>query len=210
LTLTEQRRAAAADPEGLLVLLHGRGADEHDLFPLFDVFDPERRLLAVSPRGPLSLPPSGAHWYAVHEIGSPDPGTFLPTYALAGAWLDGLWEETGVGPERTVIGGFSQGAVMTWALGLGEGRRRPAALIALSGFMPSVMGWKLDLSPPLPPAAIGHGTYDPVISVDWSRRARDRLEAAGGSVVYRESPLAHTIDPRFAHELSGFVRDALP
>ncbi|MGZ8694587.1 MAG: alpha/beta hydrolase [Gaiellaceae bacterium] len=210
MTLAVERRPAGADPEGLLVLLHGRGADEHDLFPLFDVFDPERRLLGVSPRGPLSLPPGDAHWYAVREIGYPDPATFLPTYERAGAWLDQLWDETGIGPERTVLGGFSQGAVMTWALGLGEGRPRPAALIALSGFMPTVDGWELSLSPPLPPAAIGHGTSDPVIGVEWSRRARERLEAAGGTVVYRESPLPHTIDPRFAHELSGFVREAVP
>jgi phospholipase/carboxylesterase len=210
LTLAEQRRPADGDPEGLVVLLHGRGADEHDLFPLFDVLDPERRLLGVSPRGPLSFPPGGAHWYAVHEIGSPDPGTFLPTFELASRWLDALWDETGIRSERTVLGGFSQGAVMTWALGLGEGRPRPAALIALSGFMPTVEGWRLDLTPPLPPVAIGHGTFDPVIGVEWSRQARERLEAAGGSVVYRESPLPHTIDPRFAYELSGFVRDAVP
>ncbi len=166
--------------------------------------------MVVSPRGPLSFPPGGAHWYAVHEIGRPDPATFLPTFELAGGWLDALWAETGIGPERTVLGGFSQGAVMTWALGLGEGRPRPAALIALSGFMPTVSGWQLDLTPPLPPAAIGHGIHDPVISVDWSRQARERLEAAGGTVVYRESPLPHTIDPRFAYELAGFVREAVP
>jgi phospholipase/carboxylesterase len=208
LTLTERRRPASGEPEGLLVLLHGRGADEHDLFPLLDVFDPEQRLLGVTPRGPLSLPPGGAHWYAVREIGYPDPGTFLPTFELAAGWLDALQQETGLGPERTVLGGFSQGAVMTWALGLGEGRPRPSALIALSGFMPTVEGWQIDLSPPLPPAAIGHGAYDPVIAVDWSRQARERLEAAGGTVLYRESPLPHTIDPQFAYELAGFVRSA--
>ena len=52
-----------------------------DLLPLADILDPGRRLIAVLPRGPLRLPPGGAHWYAVHEIGSPDPGTFLPTFA---------------------------------------------------------------------------------------------------------------------------------
>jgi predicted esterase len=76
--------------------------------------------------------------------------------------------------------------------------------------MPTVDGWELDLSPPLPPAAFGHGTHDPVITVDWSRQARERIESAGGTVLYRESPMAHTIDPQFAHELAGFVRDALP
>jgi len=208
LTLAEQRRPARGEAAGLLVLLHGRGADELDLFPLLDVFDPEQRLLGVTPRGPLSLPPGGAHWYVVREIGYPDPSTFLPTFELASGWLDALQEETGLGPERTVLGGFSQGAVMTWALGLGAGRPRPSALIALSGFMPTVEGWQLDLEPPVPPAAIGHGTYDPVIAVDWSRQARERLEGAGGTVLYRESPLPHTIDPQFAYELAGFVGNA--
>ena len=55
------------------MLIHGRGADEHDLFPLADALDPERRLVAVLPRGPLRLPPGGAHWYVVYEVGRPDP-----------------------------------------------------------------------------------------------------------------------------------------
>jgi phospholipase/carboxylesterase len=198
-------RPAAGEPEGLLVLLHGRGADERDLFPLLDLLDPERRLLGVTPRGPLTLPPGGAHWYVVHEIGSPDPETFLPTYGAVSEWLDGL----GFAPERTVIGGFSQGAVMTYALSLGSGRPRPAASIALSGFMPTVPGFELDLEPPLPPVAIGHGTFDPVISVDWSRRAEETLEAAGADVFYREYPLPHAVDPGFLGELAPWIASKL-
>jgi len=208
-TIEHLERPAEGEPEGLLVLFHGRGADERDLYPLLDLLDPERRLLGVTPRGPLSLPPGGAHWYAVREIGYPDPATFLPTYELAHAWVDGLWAATGLGPERTVLGGFSQGAVMTYALGLGSGRQRPAALIALSGFMPTVPGFELDLEPPLPPAAIGHGTFDNVISVEWGRRARGQLEAAGAEVLYREYPLPHAVDPRFLAELAPWLRAAL-
>ncbi|HSC50914.1 MAG TPA: hypothetical protein VLD16_11680 [Gaiellaceae bacterium] len=205
MTIRHLERAAAGEPEGLLVLIHGRGADEHDLYPLLDLLDPERRLLGVTPRGPLSLPPGGAHWYAVHEIGYPDPATFLPTYAALGEWLDGL----GFEPERTVIGGFSQGAVMTYALGLAAGRPRPAALIALSGFMPTVAGFALELEPPLPPVAIGHGTLDPVISVDWSRRANGTLDEAGAEVLYREYPLPHAVDPRFLAELAPWLASRL-
>jgi len=208
-TLAYRERPAASEPEGLLVLFHGRGADEHDLFPLLDLLDPERRLLGVTPRGPLSLPPGGAHWYAVQEIGYPDPGTFLPTYEAASDWLASLAEETGIGLERTVLGGFSQGAVMTYALGLGRGRPRPAALVALSGFMPTVPGFELDLEPALPPVAIGHGSLDPVISVEWSRRAKQALEAAGTEVLYREYPLPHAIDPRFLVELAPWIASAL-
>jgi len=204
-------RPSAREPEGLVVLFHGRGADERDLYPLLDVFDPERRLLGVTPRGPLRLPPGGAHWYAVQEIGYPDPSTFSETYEAASAWLDDLGAEAGIGPDRTVLGGFSQGAVMTYALGLGEGRPRPAGLIALSGFMPSVPGFRLDLTPPLPPVAIAHGVRDPVIGVEWSRRARGVLEDAGAELVYRESPqLGHAIDPEVLRELPAWLRRALP
>jgi phospholipase/carboxylesterase len=203
------RRPSDGPPAGLLVLLHGRGADEDDLLPVAELLDPDRRLEVVAPRGPLSLPPGGAHWYAVRQIGFPDPATFLPTFASVSAWLDGIVEETGLGWGRTAVGGFSQGAVMTYALGLGAGRPRPAAMIALSGFMPTVPGFYLDLSAPLPPVAIGHGTYDPVIGVEWSRRARTALEDAGAEVVYLESPMPHTIDPGFLEELRPWLAQRL-
>jgi phospholipase/carboxylesterase len=204
-------RPAEQGPDGLLALFHGRGADERDLFPLLDLLDPERRLLGVTPRGPLVLPPGGAHWYVVREIGYPDPATFTQTYSRASAWLDALHAETGVPPERSVLGGFSQGAVMTYALGLGAGRPRPAALIALSGFMPTVPGFAFDLSRPLPPVVIGHGALDPVIGVEWSRRARRQLEDAGAELLYRETPdMGHAIDPDLIRELPAWIRRVLP
>jgi len=200
-TITHLERPAAGEPAGLLVLFHGRGADERDLFPLLDVLDPERRLLGVTPRGPLALPPGGAHWYAFQQVGYPDPPSFFETYRSAGEWLDGL----GFEPERTILGGFSQGSVMTYALGLGEGRPRPAAMVALSGFMPTVPGFELSLEAPLPPVAIGHGTFDNVISVEFARQAREALDGAGGEVLYREYPLAHSVDPDFLQELAPWL-----
>src|SRR6267142_2642949 len=125
MALTARVRPAAGEPEGALVLLHGRGADENDLYPLLDALDPERRLAGYTPRGPLSLPPGGAHWYALGGLGTPGSG-YLESVALLSAWLDGL----GVKPERLVLGGFSQGAVMSYALGLGLGRPRPAGIMA--------------------------------------------------------------------------------
>ena len=132
----------------------------------------------MTPRGPLSLPPGGAHWYELAELGYPPPESFLPTYRLASEFLDGLVTETGVPAERTVLGGFSQGSMMSYALGLGADRPRPAGVLALSGFFPEVEGLEVDLTPPLPPIAIGHGIYDPVIGVEWGRNAKDRLEQA--------------------------------
>jgi phospholipase/carboxylesterase len=204
-SLAYRLRPAAGDPAGALVLFHGRGVDENDLFPLLDALDPERRLVAATPRGPLSLPPGGAHWYVVREIGYPDKQTFDESFGRASEWLNGFTAETGVPLERTVLGGFSQGAVMTYALGLGRGRPRAAGLMALSGFIPTVEGFELDLNAPLPPVAIGHGTDDPVISVEWSRRARQQLEQAGADVLYREYPLPHAVDPRYLPALSQWL-----
>jgi phospholipase/carboxylesterase len=205
-SLAARIRPAAGEPEGALVLFHGRGADEYDLFPLLDAFDPERRLVGASPRGPLSLPPGGAHWYALGGIGTPEPQTFWASYEAAAAWLDEFLAEQGIAFERVVLGGFSQGGVMTYSLGLASGRPRPAGLIALSSFVPTVEGLELDLSPPLPPVAIGHGTLDNVIGVEWGRRARALLEGAGAEVLYRETPMFHQIDPEFV----GEIRDWLP
>ena len=187
------------------MLLHGRGADELDLFPLLDIFDPERRYVGATPRAPLALPPGGWHWYAFMQVGYPEPSTFDAVYPRASAWLDDFLASNGVPHERLVLGGFSLGAVMTYALGLGAGRPRPAALVALSGFVPTVEGFELDLSPPLPPVAVGHGTYDPVISVEFGRAARALLEGAGAELLYREYPLPHAVDPGFAREVATWI-----
>jgi phospholipase/carboxylesterase len=205
-SLRALERPAAGEPAGALVLLHGRGADERDLHPLLDELDPERRLHGYTPRAPLALPPGGAHWYAVPRVGYPDPATFAQGLGALAAWFDGLPFPA----ERIVLGGFSQGAVMSYALGLGTGRPRPAALLALSGFVPVVDGWEPDLSSPFPTVAIAHGAADPVIPVEFGRRSRALLEDAGARPLYREFPGAHWVDPGILAELRGVVRDALP
>src|SRR5215213_9117202 len=93
---------AGGDPEGLLVLHHGRGTDERDLLGLADLLDPERRLRVVTPRAPLQLPSSpGYHWYLVPRVGYPDRESFEAARAALAELHDGLWEESGIGPERT-------------------------------------------------------------------------------------------------------------
>lgn len=197
-------------PQGGLVLFHGRGADEHDLFPLFDEVDPDRLLLGACPRGPLSMPPGGAHWYAVYRVGFPDPETFYPTFQSASEWLDSWVEESGLTYDKVVLGGFSQGCVMSYALAFGPGRPRPAGVLGLSGFIPIVDGFEFDLSGlDGYPVAIGHGIYDPVIEVGFGRSAKERLEEAGAEVTYRESPMPHTIDPTYLPELRGWLKRVL-
>jgi len=195
--LTYRERPADGEPEGLLVLHHGRGADEHDLLSLGDVLDPGRRLHVATPRAPLTLPGwPGYHWYVVPRVGYPDQDTFHAAYAKLAAFHDELWERTGVAPERTVFGGFSMGSVMSYSLGLGADRPAPAGILAFSGFVPVVGGWEPDLAGRAGLRAfIAHGRNDPVMEIGFARRARELLEAGGLEVEYHESDAAHHIDP---------------
>ncbi|HEU4979147.1 MAG TPA: phospholipase [Solirubrobacteraceae bacterium] len=197
--LVRIERPAAGEPEGALVLVHGRGSDEHDLLPFLDILDPGRRLVGITPGGPLALPPGGRHWYVVSRVGFPDPETFAASYEL-------LQRELGVPWERTIVGGFSQGAVMSYALALGRGRPTPAGLIAMSGFMPVVPGaWEPDLDRPDLPVFITHGRRDPVIEVGFGRQAHDALRQAGVPVEYHETDAAHHVDPRVLALLPAWV-----
>ncbi len=193
-----RERPAAGEPEGLLILHHGRGADEHDLLTLADVLDPTRRLHVVTPRAPLTLPgSSGYHWYTVPRVGYPDPDTFEAAARQLGELHDELWRQTGIAPAQTVLGGFSMGAVMSYAMGLGAGRPAPCGILAFSGFMPTVEHWQPDLaSRAAVRVFIAHGRRDEVIDVEFARAAAERLRDAGMAVDYHESEAGHHIDPR--------------
>jgi phospholipase/carboxylesterase len=206
-----QFRPAGGGPDGALILLHGRGTDEFDLVPLLEALDPEHRFVGLTPRAPLSLPPGGAHWYIVRQVGYPDRDTFFESLAGVSQWLDRLPEELEIPWERIVLGGFSMGAVMSYATGLGPGRPTPAGIMALSGFIPTVEGFELELERARGlPVAIAHGSADEVISVEFGRDARDRLEAAGADVLYRESPVPHTIDPAIIPDLREWLAKMVP
>ena len=203
--LVARWREPAGEPQGALVLLHGRAADENDLYPLLDLLDPERRLLGVTPGGPLHLPPGGRHWYALGGIPTPDPETFLSTAPRLAAFLDAL----PVPFERVVLGGFSQGTVMTWAMTLGPDRPRPAGVLALSGFLPRVPGYPLDPGRLAGvPVAVAHGTLDPVIFARFGAEAAETLAAAGADLLRLESEVPHMVDPAWIEPLRDLVARA--
>jgi phospholipase/carboxylesterase len=206
-----ERPAQAAAPQGLLVLHHGRGTEERDLLGLADALDPERRLRVVTPRAPLSLPGSpGYHWYLVPRVGYPDPETFHAARVALAELHDRLWQETGVGPERTVLGGFSMGSVMSYAMGLGTDRPAIAGILAFSGFIPVVEGWEPSLADRQATRVfIAHGRRDPIMEVEFARRARDLLEAGGLEVEYRESDIGHQIDPSHLADATVWLGETL-
>jgi phospholipase/carboxylesterase len=208
--LAFRERLAQGDAVGLLVLHHGRGTDEQDLLPLADALDPRRRLHVVTPRAPLVLSGGpGYHWYLVPRVGYPDPDTFRAAYHALAAFHEELWQRFGFGSERTVLGGFSMGSVMSYALGLGPDRPAPAGILAFSGFIPTVEGWEPQI-PRNTAALIAHGRADPIIEVDFARAARRMLEGAGMKVDYRESEVGHTINPTTIPSAADWLGLVLP
>jgi phospholipase/carboxylesterase len=201
-------REVPGEPAGALVLLHGRGADEHDLVPLFDILDPARRLVGLTPGAPLTPPQGGRWWYQVPRVGFPDPATFHVAYSGLTSLLDGWLRERGVDWSRTIVGGFSMGCVMSYATALGPGRPSPAGILAMSGFIPTVDGWEADLEPRRGlPVFITHGARDPVISVEFARDARGRLEGAGLDVEYHEHGGGHHIDPHTVPLMTRWIAE---
>ena len=173
-------RPPAAEPAGAVVLLHGPGATEQDPLALLEVLDPQRRFGGVCPRGTMNVPGAiGYQWYIDREPGYPQRDTFEQTYAVLDEWLGVFAQRTGIPPERTIIGGFSQGAAMAWALVLGQGRPRMGGLLAVSGFIPRVSDFEMDdgAMDGLP-VAICHGANDP--KVPGRARARGARPRAGG------------------------------
>jgi phospholipase/carboxylesterase len=206
--LRYRERPAAGDPAGLLVLHHGRGSDEGDLLSLADQVDPERRLHVVAPRAPLSLGGPGYHWYVVPRVGYPDPETFHAAYRQLAEFHDQTQERLGLTPAQTVLGGFSMGSVMSYALALGPDRPAPAGILAFSGFVPAVEGWKPDLPRPTR-TFIAHGRRDPIMEIGFAQRARDLLRGSGMDVDYHESDHGHWIEPADVAAATDWLAETL-
>jgi phospholipase/carboxylesterase len=208
--LEYRERLAEGEAAGLLVLHHGRGSDEEDLLSLADALDPQQRLHVVAPRAPLTLSGGpGYHWYLVPRVGYPDRDTFHAAYQALADFHDELWRRFDLDPERTVLGGFSMGSVMSYSLGLGPDRPAPAGILAFSGFIPTVEGW----APQIPRdtvAFIAHGRTDPIMDVEFARAARRLLEDAGMAVEYRESDVGHTINPTSIPAAASWLERTIP
>lgn len=210
--LISDGRAAAVDPPaGLLILHHGRGSNERDLLGIADIIDSAHQLGVVAPRAPLRLPGSpGFHWYLVPRVGYPDPATFDAASRDLAAFHDEVWEQTGIPPERTILGGFSMGAVMSYALGLAAERPAPAGILAFSGFIPTVAGWQPSLADRTGLRVfIAHGRYDGVIDIEFAEQARDLLTAGGLDVEYHEHNGGHEIDRSDLGAAVGWLRPTL-
>ena len=203
--LIAPRRVSRADACPTLVLLHGRGDSAAGILPLAYEFERDD-LLVISAQAPLELGgvmAGGYEWYRLREPRRLDEATLRASLAALAEFLDTVKASYPVDPERVVLLGFSQGAVMSLgAQALGP--ESVAGVIALSGYFPieveSEAGNLVGR-----PAFVAHGIHDDIIPVEAGRRTRDLLERHGMDLTYREYAMAHQVNAEEVGEVRGWV-----
>lgn len=188
-------------PAGLVVALHGWGANAQDLASLVPLLNlPEYQFLF--PNAPLPHPYTsvGRMWY---DLSSKEYRGVDESRQILKDWLLSLESSTGVPLSSTILSGFSQGAAMTLDVGLGLPL---AGLIALSGYMHPLSSQPLGK---LPPVLMVHGKQDTVVPLKAAQYARDNLIALGVAVQYQEFEMGHEIRPEVLPLIQKFVAEVL-
>lgn len=199
----------AAPP--LLLLLHGVGSNEEDLFGLAPYLD--ERFLVVSARAPVALDYGGYGWFRIDFTPrgmTADIEQAKQSLELLPGFIDGLVEAHGADARRVYVAGFSQGAMMSLALLLTRPEKL-AGVAALSGRLPVQV---LERAPDREalngkPVLVTHGLYDPVLPVEQGRAARDYLSGLPVKLTYREYPMAHEVSAESLRDVTGWLTDAL-
>lgn len=187
-----------------LLLLHGRGADEHDLLGLANELD--GRLSVISARGPFRFPNGGYAWYELDPsgVGYPSPDSLNRSVGLLDQFLDEMVSTYSIDPKRLYIGGFSMGGAMAAGLALLFPERIAGAVI-LSSYLPLHAGLDFETEKAAGhPFFQAHGVYDPVIPVQHARETRDFLNTTEVELTYREYPTAHQISPDELEDLRSW------
>jgi phospholipase/carboxylesterase len=189
-------------PKGLIVTLHGWGANADDLASLSPFFNlPDYQF--IFPNAPFPFPNSsvGRAWYDL-RMENMYQGLAESRQILID-WLQTLESSTGVPLSRTILSGFSQGGAMTLDVGL---TLPLAGLICMSGYLHPGAGINVERNTKsLPPVLITHGRQDTVVPLQAAMRARETLESLKVAVEYHEFDMGHEIRPEMLDILRNFV-----
>lgn len=196
----------------LLILLHGYGSSEEDLFSFAGELPED--LLIVSARAPQTLGFGSYSWYTIHFNNPKGKFSDMPEAIKAreiiAVFIDEVQQKYGVSPEKTFLLGFSQGTILSYAVAFNY-PEKVQKIIALSGYVnPDLLPddlsskdySKLDFY-------ISHGSMDQVIPVEWANKAPGFLKQLNIKHSYKEFPVGHGVSPKNFYEFSQWIEERM-
>lgn len=197
----------------LLIMLHGYGSNEQDLFSFANELPDE--LLIISAKAPLSLGFGSYAWYTIH-FDSNDSSKFsdIPEAKNAlhkiSVFIDEIIQKYNVNTTNIFLFGFSQGTILSTAFALNN-PKKIRHVIALSGYINNeLLNENLELkSYDNLDFFISHGSVDQVIPVDWARKTSGILNNLGIKNSYQEYPVGHGVAPQNFYDLNLWIKERL-
>ncbi|MGV8945680.1 MAG: alpha/beta hydrolase [Lutibacter sp.] len=196
----------------LLILLHGYGSNEEDLFSFADELPDE--LLIVSARAPQNLGFGSYAWYTIHFNSPEDRFSDIPeakeAKKIIAKFIDEIQQKYAISPEKTFLLGFSQGTILSYAIALSY-PEKVQKIIALSGYVNSDLlpadvnlkdYSKLDFY-------ISHGTVDQVIPIEAAHKTVSFLDELAIKYYFKEFPIGHGVSPKNFDEFSKWIEERL-
>ena len=196
----------------MLILLHGYGSNEQDLFSFSEELPDE--FLIISAKAPLTLMPGSYAWYSIYFDAADGKFSDVPeakkSRDLIATFIDEVKENFKVNKGKVFLLGFSQGTILSYAVALNY-PEKVNYIIALSGYineelLPESLDKeaikKLDLF-------ISHGSVDQVLPVDWGRKAKPFLDTLGIQNVYKEYPVGHGVAPQNFYDFTDWIKKRL-
>ena len=197
------------DKNPLLLLLHGYGSNEEDLFSFASELPNDSYVISV--RAPYDLQPYGHAWYAIHfdvdENKFSDNVQAKQSVELIAGFIDEIAKQYPIDAKNVTLIGFSQGAILSYATALTY-PEKVAKVVALSGYfnqeiMPEVIDTKAISHLKF---FVSHGSVDQVIPVEWARKAKPALENFGLEVEYHEYPVGHGVAPQNFFDFKNWLQ----
>lgn len=204
----EPKNTAVKAP--LLILVHGYGSNEEDLFSFASELPEEYFIISV--RAPHELPPYGNAWYAINFDADENKFSDIPqaiaSRDLIVQFIDEVIETYAVDSSSVTLVGFSQGAILSYAVALSF-PEKVSRVVALSGYLNTDILKENFEQNDFSQLKIytSHGTVDQVIPIEWAQKAPVILKTVGIETIYKEYPAGHGVTPQNFYDFKQFLID---
>jgi phospholipase/carboxylesterase len=196
------------DKNPLLLLIHGYGSNEADLFSFAEELPEEYYI--VSARAPYKLQYGSHAWYAINfdadQNKFSDNEQAKTSRDVIAQFIDELVANYPIDAANITLIGFSQGAILSYAVALSH-PEKVQRVVAMSGYINTEILEENYLKNSFSNLKIftSHGTVDQVIPVEWGQKAKPFLENLGINITYKEYPIGHGVSPQNFYDFKNWL-----